>query len=416
MEFLITIFHMMGQVLRNTFTSPLFLILYGLLFFLVLWQNKRVQKVSEDLLGSRKYSYLRTSMISAFFGVIGGIFGSFLLILIGVDLSGIAFGQLWLAAILLMLIQQRFLCFAYASGLLAISNLLFAWPELNIPQLMGLVAVLHMVESLLILLNGSLNPLPVYIKNKGKMKGGFNLQTFWPIPLIAMLSIGQVDPTGGMIMPDWWPLLQNYAAAGGNQMYTLLPVLAVLGYGEISTTRTPAETARKSAFHLFLFSLCLLLLSVLATHWKVFLPIAALFSPLGHELVIWLGMRRETNAPPLYVHPDSGLLVLDVLSGSPASKIGLQTGDVILTVNGFAYERNQDFYHAIASKSDDRIQVQRRDSIQVNTMKNEGKNAGIILAPDRQVSRYLVLGDDGFFNTGRGLWRALKRVLNFSKN
>ncbi len=411
MGFLVTIFQMMGQVLRNTFTSPLFIIMYGMLFLVVIWQNKRIQKVSEDLVGCRKYSYIYTSLIATLFGIIGGIFGSFLLIFLGIDLAGIAISELWLVAILLMFIQQRFLCFSYAAGVLSVSSLLFSYPEVNIPHLLGLVAVLHMVESLLILLNGSLNPLPVYVKKKKRMMGGFNLQAFWPIPLIAMFSTGPVDPGGGMTMPDWWPLLQNYAVSGVNHIYTLLPVLAVLGYGEITTTRSPSEAARKSSLLLFLFSLCLLLLSVISVHWAVFLPIAAVFSPLGHELVIWLGMRRENNQSPLYVHPGDGLRVLDVLPGSPAHKCGLQTGDTILTVNGFSCLHNQALMDELLCSSSARVQFLRKGTIRTETIETRHKPPGIILAPDSHVSCYLAMKDDTIFNAGRTLWRAVKRFL-----
>ncbi|MEA1960899.1 MAG: PDZ domain-containing protein [Bacillota bacterium] len=361
MDFFLTVFMMMGRVLVNSLSSPLFIFLYFMLFVLVFLQNKRLQRVTEKIVGSRKNSYLRSTLVAAVFGILGGVLGSVLLIIMGVDLSGIAITQLWVVALLLMLIQQRFLCFAYAAGVLAVSSLLFGYPQLNIPQLMGLVAILHMVESFLILLNGSLSPLPVYVKKNGKMMGGFNLQLFWPIPLIALLSVAAMETAGGMPMPDWWPLLQGYAGHGGERIYTLLPVIA-------------------------------------------------LFSPLGHEMVIWLGMREEKNRSALYVHPDQGLMVLDVLPASPARQAGLLSGDVIVTMNDLAFERNRDFYAYMMMH--DRMFVELlRDNRKrkVRISKEVAESAGIILAPDAASSRYLSLGDDTFFAMGRALWQRLKR-------
>jgi hypothetical protein len=181
-EFVWAILVDMGRVLVNTLTSPSFLLIYLLLFGLVTWQYRRLQMMSEPLLQGRKNIYFRSALVSSLLGLLGGILGSILLVFLGVDLTEMGISQLWMVAILLMLIKPRFLCFAYAAGILSISNLLFSYPDINIPQLMGLVAVLHLVESLLILLNGSYSPFPVYIKKAGSIRGGFNLQLFWQIP------------------------------------------------------------------------------------------------------------------------------------------------------------------------------------------------------------------------------------------
>ena len=122
--------------------------------------------------------------------------------------------------------------------------------------------------------------------------------------------------------------------------------MAILGYGEISTTQTPSQATRRSSLHLFMFSLTLLTLAVLASRYAFFLPLAAIFSPLGHEVVIWLGLRLENQAAPLYVPPERGVMILDVLPGYPAHQHALRTQDVILAVNG----TEVDSYHALQNQ------------------------------------------------------------------
>jgi len=403
---------MMGRELLINFTSPLTFFLYLLLFGLVAWQYRNQQMLSASRYKSRSRTYLRAAFRSTLYGMLGGVFGSILLVFMGIDLSSIAITQLWMAALVLMLIQPRFLCFSYAAGILAVSNLLFGYPDVSIPQLMGLVAILHMVESLLILLNGPGNAWPVYIHKQGQLRGGFNMQMFWPLPLAALMSVAFTDlAAGGLEMPAWWPLLRDYARFADDQAFTLIPVLAVLGYGEISTSRTPAQASRRSSLLLFIFSLLLLLLALLSSYNPIFLPLAALFSPLGHELVIWLGMRAETR-PPVYTPPAKGVMILDVISGSKAAKAGLMSRDIILQVDGTVPYSVRAFDELIkAGHVSVNLEIQRQGRLQtLKLLLDPHQDPGIILVPDQTVTRYLSENDDRIFFLVRRLWARLKSM------
>lgn len=409
MGFFWSILGELGRVLVSTLTSPSFIFIYLLLFGLVTLQYRRLQTMSEPLLQGRKNIYGRSALVSTLLGLIGGILGSILLVFLGVDISGIAIGHLWLLAILLMLIKPRFICFAYAAGLLSISNLLFAYPSINIPQLMGLVGVLHLVESLLILINGSYSPLPVYIKKAGGLRGGFNLQLFWPIPLAALITVGMIEPPGAIVSPDWWPLLQGYTDTTVSHTYILVPVLAMLGYGEISTTQTPGQAVRKSALHLLMFSVGLLVLSVLASRYSLFLPLVALFSPLGHELVIWLGMRAE-NRTPLYVPPGRGVMVLDVLPGTPAYRCGLRSQDIILAVNGREVDRYLAVQQLVKSGGQSPVlEIARGTKLFTRPVSIKAQNdLGIIPVPEHDSVCYLCVSDDSVFTMATRFWRRIR--------
>lgn len=407
MEQALQVWSMMGRVLMETFTSPLFILLYILLFFMVAWQYKRMEQMSARLVDMKRRKYLVSALFSTLSGLLGGVLGSIVLVLVGIDLNNIGITQLWIIAILLMFLNPRFLCFAYAGGLLSLFALLTGLIDINIAQLLALVAVLHLVESILILINGHFLAVPLYVKKKTGIQGGFNLQKFWPIPLIALVSIGYGDASGGVAMPAWWPLLRDYTGFSTDQTYALLPVLAILGYGDISTTRTPQARARQSAFNLFIFGLVLLLLAVMAARWNVLLPVAALFSPLGHELVIWLGMRDESNQKPLYMNTPGGLKVLDIIPGSPAEKAGIRSQDLILTINHENIETPEGLSQLL--QGENTIQVRRNNHIKSCRLQlKPGQQAGIIPVPAQFGSRYLQIQDDNIFGLARRFWRWLK--------
>ncbi len=269
-------------------------------------------------------------------GLLGGILGSLLMVFIGVTLAESGLIYLWPLAILLMLVDARFLCFAYAGGILALSHLLFGFPRVNVSQVLALVAVLHMVESMLIFFSGHLGAVPAFFRDRaGRVVGGFTLQKLWPIPITALaVMVGVAAPPGSVDMPEWWPLIQPGGEDTENIVYTLMPVVAALGYGDMAICRSPRQKGRVSAGYLALYSLLLLVLAVLAGRSLLLGVLAALFAPIGHEMVIYIGRRLEMQGEPIHVPHAGGLAVLDVVPESPAWQTGLRSGDLLVQVNG----------------------------------------------------------------------------------
>lgn len=344
------------HMVLQAFASIIFSLQNGIFFWLIVllvsMQYQRMQKSKEAWFGDSGEPVWQHTAAAAASGIAGGLAGSFLMIFVGIDLGDIGIAWLWPLAVFLMLVHPRFLCFSYAGGLISLSCLLFGFPRVNVSQLMALVALLHMVEAILIFISGHLGAVPVYIRNKsGQVTGAFNLQKIWPIPIIALavMNIPLDQLAGSSInMPDWWPLIKPEGPMDPDQfVYMLFPLIAALGYGDLAVTSPPREKSRKSALYLFMFSLVLMLFSILSSYFSWTAVFAALFSPLGHELVIWLGQREELRGKPLYVQLEQGIRVLDVFRNSPAAKLGLASGDVILNVNGREVHSKEDFYAAL---------------------------------------------------------------------
>lgn len=323
------------QAFLGAFIDPQFLAIFLVVLILIAVQYRRMEKVRESFFGRGVRRVFPSALSAVGYGLLGGLAGSIIMILIGLTLSETGLIYLWPVAILLMLIDMRFLCFAYAGGVLALANLVLGFPVINVPQIIALVAVLHMVESFLILASGHLGAVPAYIKGPGgKVTGGFTLQKFWPIPIVvlAVMTGGTVE--NGISMPDWWPLLKPVVPGDPQDLiYAMLPVVAGLGYGDIATARSPQAKSRLTALLLGGYSLTLLVLAVLAQNSATAALVAALFSFLGHEAVIYAGRRVEIRGAPLYVPPEKGTRLLDVLPDGPAWCAGLRSGDVIFTLN-----------------------------------------------------------------------------------
>ncbi|HWP95369.1 MAG TPA: PDZ domain-containing protein [Syntrophomonadaceae bacterium] len=404
MDLLWTSAAIIGQVLANAFASPYFILLLLGLLSGIAWQYQRNARTSGDLLEGIWGVSLRASLISTTLGLLGGVIGSLLLLWTGVDLSRIAIIPLWITALFLMMINPRYLCFAYSGGLLALSSLLLGYPRLSIPDLMALIAILHMLESLLIFLDGPVYPVPVYVQRGEGVCGGFNLQKFWPV-ILAVIMQGQ-NVFGGPV-----PVLGSSAITA-----SIATVLAVLGYGEISTAYTPKQKSRRSSLRLFTFSAILLLLAYLSARWSDFQYLAALFSPLGHEFIIGMGMREERRKPPLFALQSDGIMILSLQSGSPAARAGLRSGDIILELGGCPVFNNEDMKLALARH---RIPVRvdgLRDKKQFSCSLGFSPQSlrGIILVPDQHCHRVLLLPNDSLLEASLRPLRRIKSAIKKS--
>ncbi|MEW6621880.1 MAG: PDZ domain-containing protein [Bacillota bacterium] len=340
MAFIIDLIPFVFRSFGYLMLSPFFWIIV----LLIGMQYSRMSAAKAKMFGVKDEPIWQHVLIASAYGLLGGVIGAFLMILAGVTITSIGIGYLWGVAIVLLLISPRFLCFSYAGSIVSISYLLFGWPQIEVPQLMALVAILHLVESFLILVSGHLGAMPVYTQNaNGETVGAFSLQKFWPIPIVALMVVAG-SPVGATVqMPDWWPVIKAFKPIDpGSSFYAMLPVMAALGYGDIAITTTPQRKSYHSAALLFVYSIILFLLSVIASHYLYLAILPALFGALGHELTIYLGKKSQMRGKSLYTPPNVGVMVLDVLRSSPAMAMGIRSGDIILAVNGIRVDNK---YH-----------------------------------------------------------------------
>lgn len=324
--------------------------------FLVFVQYRRVAVTETEVHGIAKHSAWGQTWRSLLVGLLGGAIGSFVLAWTGIGMvefqgKAPAILFLWPLSIVLGAINPRFFCFAYSGTILALVRLITGWPQVDIPSIIGLVAVLHFVEALLIWTDGDTCATPMAIAGEGgQAVAGFTLQRFWAVPLvIPLFSPSVIAP---LIMPSWWPLLRPDALLTGNLTglgWQLLPAVVTMGYSDLAITAPPKQRTRQSAGILLGYSLILLLLAIGAGHWAPLMWVAALFSGLGHEaMAVWSG-RLELVGRPYLRRPDRGVAVLDVLPESPAAAAGLSTGAVILAVDDYEVHSKQQLHDALMS-------------------------------------------------------------------
>jgi hypothetical protein len=330
---IVSLLNYVFQGLVHSILSPVFLVV----LFIIYTQNKKTLGMEYRILGRCRVTIARQMMVDLLYGIVAGFIGSVLVVILGISIETTGFLYIWPLAILLMLINPRYICFSYAGGLLSLCYLIFGVPKIDVPGLIALIGVLHLMESLLILMSGHSNSLPIIVDNEvyGHV-GAFTMRRFWPIPIIILMMAAK-DMAGGDLlkMPDWWPLIRpDNLVDGPNTVFLMVSVVAALGYGDMAVTQVPRERCRRSSILLCIYSIVLILAAYLAVRDAGFKWVAAVLAPVAHEFLILHGIRTEQRGQPLFYPVDEGLRVLDTMPGSVAEKMGIGQGDIILAING----------------------------------------------------------------------------------
>ena len=136
--------------------------------------------------------------------------------------------------------------------------------------------------------------------------------------------------------------------------------------------------------------------------------IVALFSPLGHELVIWLGLREQKLKEPKYITPPNGVGVLAIESPSLASRIRLKSGDIVLSVNGKAVNSRNELLEQVKQTFFVVLEIKREDKIlKITSKKYYDDELGIIFVPDGGSRRYLTVNQDSLLDVIKARWKKL---------
>ncbi len=345
----------LGQVIITTFSYTFLTPFYWMVLILIFIQHRRMAGMEKKLFGRTINRIWPQLYGSIGLGAAGGFLASLMFVLLGLSLEQMGLIYIWPVAILLLFVNPRYLCFSYAGGIVALFGVLVkllslyspslaTFPlteglfKIHVPALLALIALLHLIESLLIYLGGHWNSSPVYFKKpEGQVVGGFTLQRFWPLPLVALMVTAVLSSEiAGVSMPEWWPIIKAALKPGPGEtlQYMAVPVVAGLGYADLAVSSSPREKSVVSARYLAIYSLVLLAVAIAAelNSWLT-LP-GILLAPLGHEWVIIHGQRRESSKRPIYLSPPRGTGVMMVIPGSAADQAGLKSGDIILKING----------------------------------------------------------------------------------
>ncbi|WP_256759075.1 PDZ domain-containing protein [Cohnella sp. WQ 127256] len=398
MDPLVNVLREAGQAVIGLFTLPYFYIAV----ILVWWHARLGVKLQRKLFHVRLYGSLYLTLSRVIAGVAVGIVLSLVGLGAGAGLTSETLMFLWIVMGVLAIFQLRYVCLAYAAGVLGLLQALSEWTGLeataspgafsdalntlaaiDVPGLLFIAGLLHIAEGFLVRLQGAKQAIPLFLQGKrGKLLGAYSLSGVWPIPLLWLIP----SAGGGFTLP-WMPL---FGGVGETATWSILAFPVLIGFSDRTTSFWPEDKARASGNTLMLYGGAIAALAIGAQFWSPLSVVAAVAAFVLHEGLLVVSRMRETGRSPLFAQDGNGVKVLAVLPNTPASELGFQSGELIKKVNGSTV-RNKEELHAALQKQSAfcKIEVANRDGhikfLQRARYEGEHYQLGLILAPDDDV-------------------------------
>jgi hypothetical protein len=356
MNAILAIIHLTLVSLAQAIFNISFIVAIGIVYMLI-------NKFNSTNIYNLEYSKGKvTNLVEAILqGIIVGIFGSLIMIFLGLPINLTAYLIFLLPiSLMLSLINIRYICFSYSASIMGLLALIFHGQkfmginlpnvDINISGLLALVGILHLMEAILIFFVGSDNPIPIMSKKDDEIVMGHIIQKYWPIPL-AILVMTSESATGGVVqMPSWWPLLKEISFISKPYFYGVMPIIGALGYSSISFAEEPEIRTKKTAILLFIYSTLLIIISIFMED-RLWLKVVGIISMAAiHEGIMIIEQHIEIVSPPIYTIPSNGIRIMHVVEGGIAEKIGLRRGDIIKKINDIEIKNINGYRQIINNK------------------------------------------------------------------
>lgn len=322
-----------AQMLYSLLANYFFIVLYILVIFFIKVQYQKYSDLQLGLHNRPGFSMKGIIEKTVIIGIVVGFVSSFLITSVGVTIETDTVRYLFYVMFLLLMVDLRLVSLPYAAGLLAAISLIFGAPKINITSLLCLVAILQLMESILIFIYRKKDFIPVFISHKNEITGAFLIRRYWMIPIVFFTYILQNSTMSLDLSVDWPLIFTMPPLKEGAYALGLDCIVAVLCHTDIAISSQPEKKSIKSAALLLGYSAVLMALALTSRSVPWVRAIGVVFCLGGKEGLYLLSSFSEKKGKPLYSAVRRGLKVLDILPGSHAEAMGLQRGDIILSIN-----------------------------------------------------------------------------------
>jgi hypothetical protein len=333
------------------FLHPLF---YGFLLIAFLIGLKRVKRERKEF-KVKVHPVIDNLIFSLLPGLLIGLIGSVIFAVAGVTLPIGMIALIGLVYVALGLtFKTRFMAPAYAVTIAALVGLLL--PRVNtgiefldrwfrdiektpLDSLAIVLGVLLIQEGILIVWKGAERTSPRLFKGKrGHYVGGHEATRFWIVPQFLLLPVGSIPAMG------WWPLFPMGAVG-----FSFFLVPFAIGYRQLVTHTLPAEAIKHLGKQVLLLGMIVLAIASAGHFFDLPLLIAISLAAglAGRELITYVTSQRDDTRPSHFVPRDQGLIILGVVPGTPAEKMGIKVGEIIVKANGIKLNHETSLYQAL---------------------------------------------------------------------
>ncbi len=383
------------------FLHPLF---YGFILVAFLIGLKRVKRERKEF-KVRVHPVIDNLIFSLLPGILIGLIGSVIFVAAGVTLP---IGMIALIGLMYLVLgltfKTRYLNPAYAITLAAVAGLVLPtfesgisfldkWvldiQETPLDSLAVIIGVLLVQEGILVIWKGADRTSPRLFKGKrGHYIGAHEATRLWIVPQFLVLPVGSIP------VLDWWPLFPMGAVG-----FSFFLVPFAIGYRQLVTHTLPAEAIKHLGKQVLLLGIIVTGIAAVGHFYELPLLIAIAIAAglAGRELITLITSQRDDTRPSFFVPRDRGVMILSVVPGTPAAKMGLKVGEVIVKVNGVTLSPESSLYRALQiNAAYCKLEVLDLNGeirfVQGSLYQNEHHQLGVLLVHD-VVDRNAAVGD-----------------------
>lgn len=221
-------------------------------------------------------------------------------------------------------------------------------------QIVFILTLLILLSTVLTMHIGQLKQfIPRFLKTKrGKLVARYRMNPLWLIPLVVIIP-GETFTQ----LFNWWPVFSI-----GNQTYSFLVVPVLLGFRY--TVQAQIPTQAKNALLKDLLTLGIIGIVLFAlTFWRVQAAAVGLgFLMVGGVYVLYRHRLRERKWTFRFGPDQDGLRVVAVRPGTPADKMNLEIGDVLLESHNVKLTTSEDLVESLFhNRAYSKLKVKRID-------------------------------------------------------
>lgn len=340
------------QQVSYAIVEPSYAMIWILMAFAFYMKNKKITFMEKLIMGKNSYSAFELTVSQIVMGIFAGVLVSIILTFLGVtfyESSNIYL--IFILSVGLIFINPKFVSFSYSGTILGLISILMYFlaialnkPSLNvmnldITNLIIVIAVMHFVEGILVILDGKRGAIPVFSGRNDKIIGGFAYGRQWILPMIILVMVqasnGDIMTGNAVNTPQWWPLVNHdeNLVLFATMAIGALPIFSAFNYKSATFIMSKNKKPIVSGLLMCGYSIFVVFLARFGNLNKFLDVILLLLIPISHEIIDRVERTLEKKGKPKYVSCEDGVCVLDVVPNSIAKKMGLCSGDIILAVN-----------------------------------------------------------------------------------
>lgn len=254
--------------------------------------------------------------------------------------------------------------------------------DLEAIQIIFILSLLLLLSSVLTMHIGKLVQfIPRFLKTKrGKMVARYRMNPLWLVPLLVIIP-GETFTQ----LFEWWPVFSI-----GNQSYSFLILPVLIGFRYTVQAQMPTQ-AKNALLKDFVALSVIGVLVFAATFWRLEAAIAGLIILFfGGVYVLYRHRLRERKWSFRFGPDQDGLRVVGVRPNSPADKMNIEIGDVLVEANQVKLNTSEDLIESLFNnRAYCKLKVKRIDNelviVETAIYDDDPHDLGIITLEDMSV-------------------------------